>query len=199
MNALVGTIGDADVSDCANLTKEALKKYPQIVDPKRVGTFGGSHGGFLTGWLIGHSEFRSLYKAGCLWNPVVNMSFMTQSTDIPDWITACCEGKEFEYGYSAEANDLYFKKSPFSVVGNVECPTLLVVGTKDFRVPPQQSYLYYNTLRSRFIHLFFFFLFFFWIFFSIFQNPTEVSQQSFWCTQKLDMLWLSVNLEQMQF
>ena len=149
MNALLGNIGDADVSDCVNLTTEALKKYPKIVDPERVGSYGGSHGGFLTGWLIGHPEFRSLYNVGCLWNAVTNIGFQAQATDIPDWNAACCEGKEYEYGYSAEANDLYFKKSPFSVVKNVECPTLMVVGTKDFRVVPQQSYLYYNTLKSR--------------------------------------------------
>lgn len=31
---------------------------------------------------------------------------------------------------------------------NVKCPTLLVIGAADARVPPEQSYYYYNTLKS---------------------------------------------------
>jgi len=52
---------------------------------------GGSHGGFLSAWAIGHPQYNHIYKAASLWNPVLNMSFMVQSTDIPDWIQACVQ------------------------------------------------------------------------------------------------------------
>ena len=58
-----------------------------------MGVYGGSHGGFLTGWLIGHPEYSKLFSAGILWNPVLNMSYMVASTDIPDWVHACVLGE----------------------------------------------------------------------------------------------------------
>ena len=63
---------------------------------------GGSHGGFLSAWLIGHPEFKSLYKVASLWNPVLNMSYMVQATDIPDWILACTKNEDFNYVYTQE-------------------------------------------------------------------------------------------------
>lgn len=56
--------------------------------------YGGSHGGFMTGWLIGHPEFKDMWAASALWNPVLDMTYMLQSTDIPDWIYACSQNKE---------------------------------------------------------------------------------------------------------
>lgn len=90
LNSLLGHIGDRDVKDCGDLTKLALDKFKDHVDPVRVGVFGASHGGFMTGWLIGHPDYKDLYTAAVLWNPVLNMSYMVASTDIPDWIYSCC-------------------------------------------------------------------------------------------------------------
>mmetsp|Transcript_41086 Transcript_41086/g.55807 ORF Transcript_41086/g.55807 Transcript_41086/m.55807 type:complete len:85 (+) Transcript_41086:1517-1771(+) len=82
-------------------------------------------------------------------NPVVNMSFMAVSTDIPDWIIACCLNKELtSYAFTAEDNAEFFKRSPQSVIKNVTTPTMLLIGTHDARVPPHQSYYYYNSLKQ---------------------------------------------------
>jgi hypothetical protein len=61
---------------------------------------GGSHGGFLSAWAIGHPQYNHIYKTASLWNPVLNMSFMIQTSDIPDWIQACVQKKEFSYLYN---------------------------------------------------------------------------------------------------
>ena len=91
----------------------------------------------MAGWLIGHPEFNSLFKVGCLWNPVLNMSYMVQATDITDWIVSCNQNRQFDsMVYNEKDNDCFFQKSPFSVVQNVSCPTLLVVGSKDLRSLP---------------------------------------------------------------
>ena len=97
LNTLLGNIGVNDVEDCGNLTKKALEKYPDVIDPKRLGVEGGSHGGFLTGHLIGHAEFKDLFSAASLWNPVLDMTYMLSSTDIPDWIYACCKNTEIDF------------------------------------------------------------------------------------------------------
>mmetsp|Transcript_28436 Transcript_28436/g.45795 ORF Transcript_28436/g.45795 Transcript_28436/m.45795 type:complete len:718 (-) Transcript_28436:26-2179(-) len=150
MDSLLGHIGERDVEDCGNLTRLAIQRYPKVVDPANVGVYGGSHGGFLTAWLIGHKEFRNLFSCAALWNPVINMSYMMQSTDIPDWIVACCQSKSLDtFHYASEDNQTFFERSPMSVVENVTCPSLLIIGTKDLRVPPHQSVYYFHALQEK--------------------------------------------------
>lgn len=122
-----------------------------MVDPKRMCVEGGSHGGFLTGWLIGHPKYKDLWAAAGLWNAVLDMSYMVASTDIPDWIFACCQNKELnDFGaYSIEDTKDFFSKSPISQVANVTTPSLFLVGDSDRRVPPHQSYFYLNCLKSK--------------------------------------------------
>lgn len=75
MDSLLGHIGSRDVEDCGDLTKKAIETHPEI-DPKRVVVEGGSHGGFMTGWLIGHPQYKDLWAAAGLWNAVLDMSYM---------------------------------------------------------------------------------------------------------------------------
>ncbi len=128
LNSLLGNIGDYDVHDCGRLTKLAIERYPHIVDPARIGVYGASHGGFLTGWLIGHPDYCKLFRTSVLWNPVINMSYMFSSTDIPDWILACCLNKDWTYKVTSEDNKTFFEKSPISVVQNVTTPALVLIG-----------------------------------------------------------------------
>lgn len=54
-----------------------------IVDRDRVAVSGGSHGGFLTGNLLGRHAER--FRAGLARNPVMDLSLMIHVSDIPDW------------------------------------------------------------------------------------------------------------------
>jgi len=149
MEELLGKISEVDVEDCGNLTLKALEHYKDIVDPKRLGVYGGSHGGYLTGWLTGHPKFKDLWSAAILWNPVLNMSFMLAMSDIPDWMYACCLNRDLTFaGTTSEDNTAFYNKSPISVVQNVRTPSLLLIGDKDLRVPPQSSYFYYHALQE---------------------------------------------------
>ena len=103
----------------------------------------------MTGWLIGHPDYKDLWRAAVLWNPVINMSYMYSSTDIPDWILACCLNKDMSYKVSSADNKVFFDKSPISVVSNVTTPSLLVIGGSDKRVPPHQGYQYHHMLKSQ--------------------------------------------------
>ena len=54
-----------------------------MVDKDKVGVMGGSHGGFLTGNLVG--QYPSTFKCGVLRNPVMDLGLMIHCSDIPDW------------------------------------------------------------------------------------------------------------------
>ena len=86
--ALIGHVGEMDVEDCAALTRKALAEFGNVLDPARGAVYGGSHGGFLTAWLLGAPAHQSLYACGVLWNPVTDLPSMLGSTDIPEWIHA---------------------------------------------------------------------------------------------------------------
>lgn len=54
-----------------------------LVDKDSVAVIGGSHGGFLTGNLVGQHPDR--FRCGVLRNPVMDISLMVNVSDIPDW------------------------------------------------------------------------------------------------------------------
>ena len=74
MDSLLGNIGDIDVEDCGELTKLANSLFPSLIDEKRLVVYGGSHGGFMTGGLIGHQKYKDLWAAACIWNGVLDMA-----------------------------------------------------------------------------------------------------------------------------
>ena len=108
-----------------------------MIDPKKVGVTGGSHGGFLTGHLIGHEEFKDIWGAAAVRNPVLDLSYMLSATDIPDWIYACGKNEEINFAApTSEDRTLFFERSPISQVHNVKTPALFLIGDGDLRVPP---------------------------------------------------------------
>ena len=55
-----------------------------VIDEARVAVIGGSHGGFLTGNLVGQHPAR--FRCGVLRNPVMDLGLMIHVSDIPDWV-----------------------------------------------------------------------------------------------------------------
>ena len=52
---LQGKYGEVDFRDLMEFTDEVLRRYPEI-DADRMGVAGGSYGGFMTNWVIGHTD-----------------------------------------------------------------------------------------------------------------------------------------------
>ena len=64
-----------------------------------------------------------MFKAASLWNPVLDITYMVNSTDIPDWCFACCEGKDMDFtALTAEAKVTLFNRSPMAYAQNVTTP-----------------------------------------------------------------------------
>lgn len=112
-----------------------------IVDRKRMAVFGGSYGGYMTAWTIGHtSRFRCAVAVAA----VVNNLSMYGTTDIP----------RFQFYSSGNAaasfTDSYWRdQSPLYHAGRVKTPTLIITGEVDRRVPPGQSGELYRALKAR--------------------------------------------------
>ncbi len=112
------------------------------VDPKRLGVSGYSYGGFLTNWIIGHTQ---RFAAAVVGAGPSNWISDYGTADIP-------RTKESEfYGapWDARAHALLLKQSPVEYAGNITTPTLFVHGESDMRVPIEQGEQMYTALKKR--------------------------------------------------
>lgn len=149
LEALAGEAGTLDVQDVYEATHQVISSGK--VDAQRVGICGGSHGGFLSGHMIG--KYPDLYKVAAMRNPVTNIATMVTATDIPDWAYVETFGPDsYDFtkfrGPNKEELSAMWDASPIASVENVKAPTLVALGMMDRRVPPSQGLEYYHTLRS---------------------------------------------------
>ncbi|WP_194755259.1 S9 family peptidase [Aliidiomarina indica] len=102
---------------------------------------GGSGGGVLTTWAIGHTD---RFAAAAAINPVINWYSFVLSADMYNYFT--------QYWFPAlpwDDPEHYLKHSPISYVGNVTTPTLLFTGESDHRTPISETEQYYQALQLR--------------------------------------------------
>ena len=112
-----------------------------FIDKERLFVTGGSGGGVLTAWIVGKTN---RFRAAVVAKPVINWTSFSLYADFPAFFT--------QYWFPAmpwEAPEHYFKRSPLSLVGNVETPTMLLTGESDFRTPIPESEQYYQALKLR--------------------------------------------------
>ncbi len=100
---------------------------------------GGSGGGVLTTWSIGHTD---RFAAAVAVNPVINWYSFVLNADFYYLFS--------QYWFPAmpwEDPDHYLKYSPISYVGNVTTPTMLFTGESDYRTPISETEQYYQALK----------------------------------------------------
>jgi acylaminoacyl-peptidase len=138
LNALPGHCGRMDVDDCAEATRAALGLLGARVDPGRVIAYGGSHGGFLTGWLLGNPKHQDLFCAGVLWNPAVDLLASNLTSDIPEWSVCETLGVSHSEVSAVDTSEAFLVRarqmSATSVAAAVKSPALVVLGGADMRV-----------------------------------------------------------------
>ncbi len=112
-----------------------------VANPEELFVTGGSGGGVLTSWIVGQTD---RFRAAATQKPVIDWSSQTLTADIPNLVA--------DYWFGAmpwEAPEEYWRRSPLSLIGNVTTPTLVVVGSEDYRTPPSEAEQYYVALRLR--------------------------------------------------
>lgn len=118
---------------------DAITPRPYI-DRNRVVAAGGSYGGYMVNWLLGHSErFQAFVSHAGLYD--LNSFFgATEELWFPLW----------EFGGAPwQKPELYQKWSPSNAVEKFKTPTLVIHGQQDFRVPVEQGMALFTALQMR--------------------------------------------------
>ena len=111
------------------------------IDEDNLFVTGGSAGGIMTAWIVGKNN---RFKASAVIKPVMNWISKTLVAD-----------NYFGYAYSRyegqpwENFNHYWSFSPISLVGNIETPTMVMVGLNDLRTPPSEAKQLYHALKLR--------------------------------------------------
>ncbi|MEK0159679.1 S9 family peptidase [Pseudoalteromonas piscicida] len=109
------------------------------IDKDRLFVTGGSGGGVLTAWTVGHTD---RFAAAVVAKPVINWySFVLTADFYPFFADYWFPGKPWEH------MEHYMKRSPISYVGNVKTPTMLLTGEADYRTPISETEQYYQALK----------------------------------------------------
>lgn len=111
-----------------------------FVDPNRLGAAGGSYGGYMVNWILGHTDrFKALMSHAGVYN-LTSMYGVTEELWFAEW--------EFK-GNPWDNPALYTKWSPHLFAKNFKTPTLVVHGELDYRVPIGEGLQLYTTLQRR--------------------------------------------------
>lgn len=138
-NLLYNNYPGEDYNDVMDGVDVLVKKG--IVDNDNLFVTGGSAGGIMTTWMIGKNN---RFKAAVVGKPVINWISKTLVAD-----------NYYAYAHSRypgqpwENFDTYWKFSPISLVGNIETPTMVMVGMNDLRTPPSEAKQLYHALKLR--------------------------------------------------
>ena len=111
------------------------------IDEDNLFVTGGSGGGVLTAWIVGHTD---RFTAAAVQKPVINWYSFVLTADNPGFFY-----KYWFPGLPWEGDNLenYMQRSPLHHVGNVTTPTMLVTGEADYRTPMSETEQYYQALH----------------------------------------------------
>jgi len=108
-----------------------------FIDPQNLFVCGGSGGGVLTAWIVGHTD---RFRAAVSMRPVIDWMSFCGTTDGADWY------KQFK-SYPWEDPLEYALRSPLHYVAKVKTPTMVMTGEAVLRTPMGQSEEYYRALK----------------------------------------------------
>jgi acylaminoacyl-peptidase len=132
-----GGWGSVDYDDCMAVVDEALKRF-DFIDPDRLGVMGGSYGGFMTSWIVGHTD---RFQAAISERSVNNWVSMWGSSDY-GW-----DIKGYMGSFLFEDFDSYVQVSPSTYATQITTPLLILHSENDLRCPIEQGEHLFVTLR----------------------------------------------------
>ncbi|MGG4217951.1 S9 family peptidase [Paenibacillus jamilae] len=137
-NVVLGDYGGRDYTDLLGTMDEAIRQFP-FIDPERLGVTGGSYGGFMTNWIVGHTD---RFRAAVTQRSISNWLSMYGVSDIGYSFT------EDEVGGNPwDDFELLWRQSPLAYVQQINTPLLILHGEQDLRCPIEQGEQLFTALR----------------------------------------------------
>lgn len=134
--AIHGDWGNKDFADIMTVADYAASL--PFVDAERMAIMGGSYGGYMTAWAIGHTD---RFRCAIADRLVGNMHSMSGTCDFP-WE----HGKEFGGNAWDDPSELW-RCSPLKYAGSIKTPLLLIHSDGDMRCPIEQAEQLFAALR----------------------------------------------------
>ena len=139
-SAVVGDWGGGDAADVQAALDEALSRYHWI-DPERLGLLGGSYGGFMTSWIVGHSK---RFRAACSERAVNVQTSMFGTSDIGFVFNQVELGGVLPWEDFAK----YVERSPLTYAKDITTPLLILHSEDDLRCPIEQGEQLFVALKT---------------------------------------------------
>lgn len=135
-----GQYGTIDYDDLMGFTDLVLKKIKQI-NQKRLYVTGGSYGGFMTNWMVGHTN---RFKAAVTQRSIANWLSFYGTSDIGFYFS-----KDQTAGHPIVDTELLWNQSPMKYALSVKTPLLFIHSDEDYRCPIEQAMQYYAILKEK--------------------------------------------------
>lgn len=137
---LRGKYGTIDYDELMQFTDKVLETYPQI-DASKVGVTGGSYGGFMTNWIIGHTD---RFACAASQRSIANWVSFAQTSDIGPYF-----GDDQQAATYYENPEKLWWHSPLKYARNVKTPTLFIHSDEDYRCPLSEGLQMLNALLDQ--------------------------------------------------
>jgi len=138
--AVIGDWGGGDYADVMAALDEALERHV-FIDPERLGVLGGSYGGFLASWTVGHTK---RFKAACSERAVNCQYTMFGTSDIGHSFNVVELGGPLPWEDMAR----YIERSPLTYAKDIVTPLLIIHSEDDLRCPIEQAEQLFVALKK---------------------------------------------------
>ena len=135
-----GKYGTIDYDELMQFTDKVLETYPQI-DTSKVGVTGGSYGGFMTNWIIGHTD---RFACAASQRSIANWISFSQTSDIGPYFAQDQQSATYY-----ENPEKLWWHSPLKYARNVKTPTLFIHSDEDYRCPLCEGLQMLNALLDQ--------------------------------------------------
>ena len=133
-----GRYGEIDYEDLMTFVDKAIEKYPQI-NTNKMAIYGGSYGGFMTNWTIGHTN---RFKAAVSQRSISNWTSFYGVSDIGYYFAPDQTGAN-----PWDNMEKMWDESPIKYANKASTPTLFIHADSDYRCPLEQGLQMFNKLK----------------------------------------------------
>ncbi|WP_421384115.1 S9 family peptidase [Bacillus salacetis] len=139
VDAVRGDYGGGDYEDVMAAVNHVTENC-DFIDKDRLGVTGGSYGGFMTNWIVGHTD---MFKAAVTQRSISNWVSFYGVSDIGYYFS--------EWQIDADLGDVekLWKHSPLAYAKNIHTPLLILHSEKDYRCPIEQAEQLYIAVKRQ--------------------------------------------------